>query len=686
MKKAFLKIIVLCFSLMLTEQAIGQNVQTCLAINGTAMPASRNYFMCDKPTNNQPYIIPGAGATSVTLSLTNCAASPETNVTYTWKNLSVGASLDSVHSTITVKDTEKWEATILNNVTMLSYKDTLHLMYYPHIAVAVHGPYDPAKYSNFAVQGCPLYTINLTTTSSGPITARSWYTVSPFGVIPGETSSTYSFYIKDQKYLAVVKDVNNCVNFDTSQYYNLNTFKINVNLGPDPAAPICENTSYNLVSTVPFGYNIGPGANYTVYYGVDGVPQPSTTYTVPASPAAGFPGPAAGIDIKNILIPGTHKYFLKIQNFPRCDGADTVSITVNPIPVVDIGPASVLACYGNNTTITANVSVGTAPYSYAWSPGSFPTTSGSIVISPTAPTTYTLQVTDVNNCSFGTDNILINVTPEIIFTISPDVTICRYPLDSTSLSVVTPVSGGTGPYSYAWSPTTGLSTNVTTTSVKAAPVVTTPYTLKVTDNMSCTSTRTVNVTSYKPAISISSSSNFSGNPPYIINETHPATYTISTASGNQVEWKNGDNNTSVGTTSALALEYSGPDTINYVAIVTDPAAPNCMNYDTIAVWSISENTLLYVPNIFSPNATNPENQKFRIYGDNLAPDDFKILVYNKWGNLVYESTDLMDTKANGWDGGSKIEGVYTYVIVGKFKNGKDVNESKFNKGTFSLIK
>jgi hypothetical protein len=668
MKKAFLNIFVLFSCLLLTGQLFGQTVQVCIGVNGSPMPVSKMYKMCKKTS----LAIPGLGASTVTLSLTNCAAVPQSNVTYKWKNLSIAPFTDSLHSVITVKDTGKWEATIIDNVTLLSYTDTLHLVYYPLISVVM-----TASYANT----CPLTPGYLTTTVTGPVATYAWYEIPPSSLIPGETSSSYTFYTKNRSYAVVVKDVNNCANADSSIYFAQAAAIKAPKLGPDPA-PICEDIpSYNITDTATYGYDLSGGSGY-VYYGINSTIKGSFVISGP-SPQHGPPPP---VNIKSFLAVGTNTYWMRISKFGLCDNADSIVITVNPIPVVNLGPTDVItACYGNNTTLTSTILVGTAPYTYAWSPGGGATPS--IVISPTSPTTYIVSVTDVNGCTPGTDTILVNVTPEILFTISPDVTICRYPLDSTTLSVTTPVTGGTGPYTYAWSPTTGLSpTKITTTSITAAPIVTTPYTLTVKDNMSCTNTRTVNVTSYKPAISISSSSNFSANPPYIINETHPTTLTISTASGNLVEWKNGKNNTSLNTTSSLALEYSGPDTTNYVAVVTDPAAPGCINYDTIEVWSISENTLLYVPNIFSPNATNPENQKFRIYGDNLAPDNFKILVYNKWGNLVYESTDLVDTKTNGWDGGSKIEGVYTYVIVGKFKNGKDVNESKFNKGTFSLIK
>jgi len=173
--------------------------------------------------------------------------------------------------------------------------------------------------------------------------------------------------------------------------------------------------------------------------------------------------------------------------------------------------------------------------------------------------------------------------------------------------------------------------------------------------------------------------------PIILSETVNNTLNASLPENNgfTFEWTDTDGGVyPLGT--SLFREYQGPDTIFYIVTVTNPNN-NCTNADTIEVRSISDNTLLYVPNVFSPNATNTENQKLRLFGDNLFGENFNIQIYNKWGNLVYETTDLSEIQTNGWDGGSKVVGTYVYILSGTFKNGKDVKESPFFKGTFNLI-
>ena len=64
--------------------------------------------------------------------------------------------------------------------------------------------------------------------------------------------------------------------------------------------------------------------------------------------------------------------------------AGTLANTVYPA----YAPAS-------SVTLEANVSGGTGPYNYMWSTGA---TTSSITVSPTSPTTYTVNVTDLNGC------------------------------------------------------------------------------------------------------------------------------------------------------------------------------------------------------------------------------------------------------------------------------------------------
>ena len=85
---------------------------------------------------------------------------------------------------------------------------------------------------------------------------------------------------------------------------------------------------------------------------------------------------------------------------------------------------------------------------------------------------------------------------------------------------------------------------------------------------------------------------------------------------------------------------------------------DCVSDSTEMLVAISESYLM-VPNVFTPNGDG-QNDEFRVAYRSLR--EFHIWVYNRWGKLVYESTD----PAKGWDGNiggrPASEGAYYYVI------------------------
>lgn len=81
--------------------------------------------------------------------------------------------------------------------------------------------------------------------------------------------------------------------------------------------------------------------------------------------------------------------------------------------------------------------------------------------------------------------------------------------------------------------------------------------------------------------------------------------------------------------------------------------------DSMEVAVAIKESYLMVPNVFTPNGDG-KNDEFRVAYRSLK--EFHIWVYNRWGKLVYESTD----PAKGWNGmingRPAPEGAYFYVI------------------------
>lgn len=76
------------------------------------------------------------------------------------------------------------------------------------------------------------------------------------------------------------------------------------------------------------------------------------------------------------------------------------------------------------------------------------------------------------------------------------------------------------------------------------------------------------------------------------------------------------------------------------------------------------NPIISMPNVFTPNK-DQFNRLFRpVSYENILEVQMKI--FNRWGNLLYETTDL----SMGWDGGTSPDGIYYWIIGYEGINGK----------------
>ncbi|SFT91867.1 SprB repeat-containing protein, partial [Lishizhenia tianjinensis] len=107
--------------------------------------------------------------------------------------------------------------------------------------------------------------------------------------------------------------------------------------------------------------------------------------------------------------------------------------------------ANVSCNAGSNGEATVNVTGGTAPYTYAWS-----NTATTQTITGVAAGTYTVTVTDANGC---TENASVTITEPTVLSATGSVNAnvsCNAGNDGEATVNVT---GGTAPYTYAWSNT-----------------------------------------------------------------------------------------------------------------------------------------------------------------------------------------------------------------------------------------
>ena len=345
----------------------------------------------------------------------------------------------------------------------------------------------------------------------------------------------------------------------------------------------------------------------------------------------------------NFVNPGDTVY-VSIVDGDGCTGTDFY------VPDIAASPSISL---GNDTTICDNETLtldATQPFvSYSWSPGG--QTTSTITVSSAG--TYSVTITNQNNCS-ATDDIMVSTFAAPVVDLGNDTTICQgnpFVMDA-----------GAGFASYNWS---SGGTNQTETVTNFGT-----YTVNITDANGCEGTDDITLS---PLVN-----NFQlGNDTTIyLGES----ITLTASGGSGYEWYEG--------TSTVPFSASGSVTVSpttettYTVNVLYP--DGCYDIGTITI-SINDGLNVFVPNMFSPNGDGT-NDNFLLYGFGI--DEIQMRIFNRWGELVFESTDLDAIRTDGWDGtfngNEQPSGTYVWTITGTTLNGQALTIDGNNTGTVLL--
>ena len=208
------------------------------------------------------------------------------------------------------------------------------------------------------------------------------------------------------------------------------------------------------------------------------------TYTYSWSPSGGTAATATGLSA------GT--YTVTVTDANNCTKTQSFTIT-QPSPIVATTSQNNVSCNGgSNGTATVSVSGGIGTYTYLWSPsgGTAATATGLMA------GIYTCTITDANLCQI-TRTFTITQPSPITATIAQTNVSCNGGANGTAS--VTP-SGGTGTYTYSWSPSGG-------TAATATGLVAGVYTCTITDANGCTLTRSVTITQPTAMVATTSQTN-----------------------------------------------------------------------------------------------------------------------------------------------------------------------------------
>lgn len=194
------------------------------------------------------------------------------------------------------------------------------------------------------------------------------------------------------------------------------------------------------------------------------------------------PGTPTGATTANITNLCPASYTITVRDANNCVSTDIAVIT-EPA-VLDATPTSTnVTCFGScNGTATAAATGGTTPYSYRWLPIVPPATA--TTITNLCPGTYSLVVTDANNCRDTSSSFTITQPPLLVVNGSGVNITCNGLCNATATANP---SGGVAPYSYTWAPG-----GQTTKSISGLCVGN--YTVTVTDANACTKTQVITIT------------------------------------------------------------------------------------------------------------------------------------------------------------------------------------------------
>lgn len=289
-----------------------------------------------------------------------------------------------------------------------------------------------------------------------------------------------------------------------------------------------------------------------------------------------------------------------------------------------------------------------------------------ITIHPTTESHYYLLV-EGNRCAIG-KNITIHLSSVSIDETEP-VRICFE--DSIQLSIH--ATGG-NTLNYQWQPISEISSGGGSAHPWIHPTTSVIYTVIVTNEYGCSASATIAVT--KRTGTFSNGLDAWCNENTIIEGT--LTQLHSTIYGNEYsyQWTPASGLSAPTSTETDAMPS---ETTTYTVTVTDKFGCALSKKLTVEVLPLTcDEPLVFVPNTFTPNG---DSKNDILYVRSSILKEFTFRIYNRWGELIFES----DRSDKGWDGNYKgkacEQGVYDYYLTGTCIN----DEKIIKKGNISLV-
>lgn len=365
----------------------------------------------------------------------------------------------------------------------------------------------------------------------------------------------------------------------------------------------------------------------------------------------GITGTFKGNEFTSDSIAHNTSYEITVSDINNCPSIPVIGVAeclCTDDIAVEISTVRSISCRGEKDAVLSAIPInGQAPYTYFWSTGG--TTQN---VSNIAPGMSAVSVTDANGC-LVTNSIELAEPTSITASVNALAPSCFGDRDGAILFVQ--VEGGTGNYTYSFddrpfSPEgqfDGLTAGV--------------YPVIIQDANGCRWMDEVTLNN-PPQLDVSLGDNMIlnlGDSLTLSPQVNEAQVTL--------EWSSEDPTLCADCPNPTIQPFTSQ---RYKITVTNTAG--CIASDEILV-QVQNDRRIFVPSAFSPNGDGFNDLLHPFMGSEVQTIPM-FRIFNRWGELVYEITDMTQNSGlNGWDGttlsGRKAPpGVYLYYAEINFRN------------------
>ncbi|MEP0987801.1 PKD domain-containing protein [Ekhidna sp.] len=340
----------------------------------------------------------------------------------------------------------------------------------------------------------------------------------------------------------------------------------------------------------------------------------------------------------SITVDQTGTYTLLASAPGFCDRSEDIQVNLNTPPTVNVTVEGD-PCEGQQTLI-ANVTGGSGTYLYNWSDGS-----NAMQNTVTTSGTYNVSVFDqFTGCQVSSSDIGVNIEAEFTVELSlePD---CD---DNGNVFLIATTNYYNPSVSYEWQDPNG-STLSETDSVLTVTQSGRYTVIASNETGTCTATESLDVAvvpiNQEDILLPARASFCTGNPDNLTADLDPGIF-------NTYEWRLLPDDAILSTDQVFSVSATGTYQVTLY---------NGFTCTTARVEVVEDcRPVIFAPNAFSPNG-NGVNDEFFVFPNDYV-EEFEILIYTRWGELVFTSNN-QDFRWNGIYRGALLPpSTYAYII------------------------